>query len=188
MAKNKTIYDRIFVKAGVKFIHEGEEQAHAFLIQSGRVSVYTYRDDKRVNLAVLETGEIIGEMALVTGGVRTANVEALENCTLIRISRQEFEDRLENSEQVIRTVINMLCKRVTVINDSLISKVSALENLHDAAEEVYQETKDEVPDIDDERLLPKLKKLLQAIREFKEQYVHETLRQGYSDDDADDEK
>ena len=59
--------------------------------------------EKKIRLATLEAGEIIGEMALITGGARSANVEALEDCNLIRISRQEFEDRLSKSDQAIQT-------------------------------------------------------------------------------------
>ena len=74
----------------------------------------------------------------------------------------------------------MLCKRVCLINESLISKISSLDELQNAAEDVYEETKAEVPDIDDERLLPKLKQLLKAVEDFKEKYVQESLEQGYS--------
>ncbi|MCI5061297.1 MAG: cyclic nucleotide-binding domain-containing protein [Alphaproteobacteria bacterium] len=180
MSNNKTIYDRVSIAAGEMFISEGQEQSQAYLIQSGSVGVFTYRADKKIKLATLEAGEIIGEMALITGGVRSANVEALEDCILIRISRQEFEDRLSKSDQAIQTVVKMLCKRVIMINESLISKLSSLDDLQDAAEEVYEETKAEVPNIDDERLLPKLKQLLKAVEDFKEKYVQESMEQGYS--------
>lgn len=40
-----------------------------------------------------------------------------------------------------------------------------------------------MPDINDERLLPKLRDLLQAIEEFKARFVMESIERGYMDKD-----
>lgn len=175
------IYDRVAFEKGKVIIKEGDTQAQAYLIQSGKVGVFTMIDDRKVELAVLGVGEIVGEMALISDGLRSASVEALEDCNLILISRPEFEERLSNSDRAIRAVVKMLTKRVAESNTSISSKISALNNLENAAAEVYEETKAEVPDIDDERLLPKLKALLQAIEEFKARFVMESIEKGYID-------
>lgn len=181
MSNNPTIYERVAFAAGKLIIHEGDEQAQAYLIQSGRVGVFTETNGRKIELAVLGPGEIVGEMSLITDGVRMASVEALEDCNLILISRPEFEERLANSDRAIRAVIQMLSKRVAQANSSITTKIASLENLEKAAEEVYEETKSEVPDIDDERLLPKLKELLEAIEEFKNRFVLESIESGYRD-------
>lgn len=180
-SKDPVIYDRIAFEKGRVIIKEGDTQAQAYLIQSGRVGVFTEIDDRKVELAVLDAGEIVGEMALITDEVRSASVEALEDSTLILISRPEFEDRLKNSDRAIRAVVQMLSKRVAESNASIANKISSLNNLEKAAAEVYEETKSEVPDIDDERLLPKLKDLLHAIEEFKSRFVLESIEKGYMD-------
>lgn len=179
--KDPVIYDRIAFEKGRVIIKEGDTQAQAYLIQSGRVGVFTLIDDRKVELAVLGVGEIVGEMALITDQLRSASVEALEDCTLILISRTEFEERLANSDRAIRAVVQMLSKRVAESNNSIAGKIASLDNLEKAAAEVYEETKSEVPDIDDERLLPKLKDLLHAIEEFKARFVLESIEKGYVD-------
>jgi CRP-like cAMP-binding protein len=175
------IYDRTSFPKGAIIIKEGDTQAQAYLIQSGRVGVFTERDGKKLELAVLGPGEIIGEIALITDSVRSASVEALENCNLILISRNEFNERLKASDRAIQAMVKMLSKRVIESNHSIIDKIASLEALNDAARQVYEETESEVPDINDERLLPKLKNLLKAIEEFKAQFVLESIEKGYLD-------
>ena len=91
--KHPVIYDRVAFEKGKVIIKEGDTHAQAYLIQSGRVGVYTERDGKKIELAVLGKGEIVGEMALISDQVRSASVETLEDCNLILISRPEFEER-----------------------------------------------------------------------------------------------
>ena len=182
MAHEPVIYDRVSFTKGQIIIKQGDTQAQAYLIQSGRVGVFTVIDNRKIDLAILGVGEIIGEMALISSGVRSANVEALEDCNLILISRTEFEERLSNSDRAIRAMVKMLTKRVYESNTSITSKISSLNTLENAAAEVYEETKAEVPDIDDERLLPKLKALLHAIEEFKARFVMESIEKGYMED------
>ncbi len=179
--KNPVVYDRVAFQKGSIIIKEGDTHAQAYLIQSGRVGVFTIKGDKKIELAVLGKGEIVGEMALISDVVRTANVEALDDCNLILISRSEFEDRLDNSDRAIQAMVKMLCKRVAESNVSNVGKISALNHLEDAAAKVYEETRAEVPDINDERLLPKLRNLLSAIEEFKSRFVMESIERGYMD-------
>lgn len=181
MVKKETIYDRRTFVKGETIIKEGDDQAQAYLIQSGRVGVYTEKLGSKIELAILGVGEIVGEMALITDEVRSASVEALEDSTLIMISRNEFEDRIASSDRAIRAVVKMLSARVSDANDSIASKIAGLENLEKAAAEVYEETCLEVPDIDDQRLLPKLKNLLAAIEEFKQSFVLDSIENGYKD-------
>ena len=186
MVKHTVIYDRIPFEKGRIIIKEGDTQAQAYLIQSGRVGVFTEADGRKVELSVLEAGEVVGEMALITDEVRSASVEALEDCILIQISRTEFEDRLKNSDRAIRAVVKMLSQRVAESNSSIASKIAALNDLEKAASDVYEESKAEVPDINDERLLPKLQELLRAIEEFKNRFVFESIERGYMNDKSKD--
>lgn len=180
-AKDTPVYDRMAYPKGAIIIKKGDAQAQAYLIQSGRVGVFTEQDGRKIELAVLGTGEIIGEMALISDEVRSASVEALDDCNVIMISRQEFHERLKSSDRAIQAVVKMLSHRVSESNDSIAGKIAALNSLEDAATEVYEETKSEVPDINDERLLPKLRGLLKAIEEFKTRFVMESVERGYVD-------
>ncbi len=61
-----------------------------FLLE-GRVRVSVFSDDGReLSLALLSGGEVFGEIAMLTGSPRTADVIALSNCTLLTLSREDF--------------------------------------------------------------------------------------------------
>lgn len=120
MAKDRVILERRFVPKGSVIIKEGEEAYSAYLIQSGKVGVYTEKDGKQVQLAELGMGEICGEMALIGEDARAANVRTLEDCNLIVITRSAFEEKLRNSDPTIRAVMHMLIKRLKISNADIV--------------------------------------------------------------------
>jgi zinc transporter ZupT len=80
---------RVRCDAGTRIIRTGEPGTELYLVESGRLEVT--RAGK--SLAVLGPGDMVGEMALLTGETRTADVMALEATTLLTLSKDAF-DRL----------------------------------------------------------------------------------------------
>ena len=122
--RNSVVLDRCYVAKGKIIMREGEPGTHAYLIQSGKVEVYSDTGGARVSLGVLEPGEIFGEMALFNGDRRTASVEALEPCNLIKITQQSLEDKLKHSDPTIRAIVCMAFRRLSGGN-RLIAKGAA---------------------------------------------------------------
>ena len=58
-----------------------------FILVTGGASVIHHRDGKDINLAALQPGDFFGELALVDAGVRSADVIALADCTLLRLTQ-----------------------------------------------------------------------------------------------------
>jgi len=56
-----------------------------FIVIDGKTRVVHRRDGREFLLAVLERGDFFGELALVDEGPRSADVIALEDCTMLRI-------------------------------------------------------------------------------------------------------
>jgi rhodanese-related sulfurtransferase len=68
-----------------------------YIIRSGKVRVYRRDNDGlETEFSVLGAGESFGEMALLTGEPRSANVEALEETHLMVLSRQQVERILKD--------------------------------------------------------------------------------------------
>jgi CRP-like cAMP-binding protein len=101
-------------------VTEGEEAYVAYIIQSGRVRVFTQNDGKKLEFSVLEPGQIFGEVALIQDTVRTASVEAIEDCNLIIITRDAFKHKLIKSDPTIRAVVEMLSARVVKSNKEIV--------------------------------------------------------------------
>lgn len=96
---------------------EGQQADTMFIIKSGIVQVFC--DDgtggKRV-LTHLKLGEYFGEMALLSGGVRTASVVALAETEVIRLKKDSFDELLKTHNGVCISIIKTLCDRLTKAN------------------------------------------------------------------------
>ncbi|MEE9464031.1 MAG: Crp/Fnr family transcriptional regulator [Candidatus Neomarinimicrobiota bacterium] len=85
---------RVFSKHTMIVIEE--DQANTlYIIESGSVKITRLNEDGReVILAILGTAEFFGEMALLDGQGRSANVMALEETVLYTLYRRDFLDVL----------------------------------------------------------------------------------------------
>lgn len=104
------------IKAGEYIFHEGENAECAFIIESGRVQITIKKDGEDVTVAVLEPGELFGEMAIIDGLPRSASAFAMEDCHLSVISKDILNQRVHSSEPIIRMLISILIKRIRNTN------------------------------------------------------------------------
>lgn len=151
-------------------MQEGEPGTSAYLIQSGSVEVFTENDGKHIKLATLELGQIFGEMALVFDENRTASVKALEDCNLIVITRQSFQQKLHKTDPTIKAIIKMLTERIVSANNAVVNKKSNIEDLYETTQIIYQNILSALPATRQkafqDTVLPKLDAFLDAIRSF----------------------
>ncbi|TYC51181.1 Crp/Fnr family transcriptional regulator [Rhodobacterales bacterium] len=78
---------------------------------SVRVSVLT-PSARDVTLSELKAGDVFGEIALLDGGERSANVKALTNCTLFVLERRSLIELLHRNPELSIRLIELLCQRV----------------------------------------------------------------------------
>ena len=172
--KDTVILERRFVPKDAVIIEEGELGAQAYLIQSGAVRVYTSHEDREVELARLGVGQIVGEMAMIFDGPRTASVQATEDCNLIVISRPQFMDKLQHTDPTIKAVVHMLTSRIMDVNNSLINKRSDVTDLKDTVRMIYQNVMAGLPKNRQRRfqanVFPALESFLEAIESFQDKY------------------
>ena len=79
------------VKAGDRFIRQGDSGDHLFVIQDGACVVYVEKDQETYTVGRLARGDVVGEMAMLTGEPRSAHVEAETDMKLWGLSRSKFD-------------------------------------------------------------------------------------------------
>jgi CRP-like cAMP-binding protein len=93
--------------AGEMVIREGEPGASLFVVADGAVEV-----DAGGRSVTLGPGKVIGELALLAAGPRSATVTASEDALLLELSRDDFDlamaDHPELSEGVIRYLVRLV--------------------------------------------------------------------------------
>jgi cGMP-dependent protein kinase 2 len=88
-------YEIRSVKAGEAIIHEGEVDYDIFVIRVGSMVVERTIGGKSVFLSYLPAGAYVGEMALMTGGKRSATVRAAIKSEVIKLNGDKFRRLLD---------------------------------------------------------------------------------------------
>lgn len=100
--------DEIDVRAGKVLMRQGESGAEMFVVVSGRLTVE--RDGHPV--AERKAGEVVGEIALLSKGPRTATVTAAEASRLLVIERRNFQTLMDEQPQIRLAVLDELAGRL----------------------------------------------------------------------------
>ena len=99
---------REYFPAGHVICQAGDPGDSAYLIEAGSVEVLSREG---VRIAVLNAGEIFGEIALLDQLPRTATVLTLTPSTLLRIERPHVQALLQRTDPVIRHLLMLLLER-----------------------------------------------------------------------------
>lgn len=97
-------------------MRQGERGEEAYLITKGRVQVFKETGDIKVNLSSLQTGDIVGEMALITDDRRSASVEALEDTEVAVLTKQLLSQSLKRLPPYIEKMVATVTRRLQAAN------------------------------------------------------------------------
>ena len=81
--------------AGDVIVRESKPADSAYIITEGRCQVFQMRERERVLLREMGPGDVFGETALLTSGIRTATVVATEPLTALVVTRESLDRELE---------------------------------------------------------------------------------------------
>ncbi|HEX2388655.1 MAG TPA: Crp/Fnr family transcriptional regulator [Solirubrobacterales bacterium] len=105
---------------GARVFHEGDRSDACYVIRSGEVRVTREHSDGRaIALATLGTGELVGELAMLDGGVRSASVEALTEVELLAVSATDMKGLLERNAQITAKLVVALTRRLRETNERI---------------------------------------------------------------------
>ncbi len=88
--------ERVSLAAGEWLFREGDRAEYAYLVHSGRVEIVA-EHPAEVILRQVKRSEMLGEHALLMGGLRAASARASRDSELTRLSRAQFEKLLSES-------------------------------------------------------------------------------------------
>ena len=101
-----------FVRGAHLMVQGDAAAASMFIILEGaaRVSVLGQNNDPR-EVAVLATGDVVGEMSLMTGAPRNATVTALTRLRALEITKEPIETLLGKSPNLLQRFSHVLARR-----------------------------------------------------------------------------
>ncbi|MGD8895427.1 MAG: cyclic nucleotide-binding domain-containing protein [Acidobacteriota bacterium] len=99
---------------GEVVFHQGDQGDRLFVVKSGVLEVLSTPSDASdaVPIAYLGTGEVLGELALLTGSPRSATVRSPEHAELFAVERAVFIDLMDTLPAFSRNLCVVLARRL----------------------------------------------------------------------------
>ncbi|MFQ5929877.1 MAG: diguanylate cyclase [Acidobacteriota bacterium] len=107
------------VKQGDVVIHAGQPNRFLYLLLSGRLRVHLKLALDPI--AVLEPGEVVGEISLIDGQLTTAYVVAHADCRLLVIDEKVMWSLVDSSHAVARNLLFVIARRLRHGNTLIMS-------------------------------------------------------------------
>mgnify|MGYP001411200651 CR=1 FL=1 len=116
---------RVF-RSGEAIISEGSSGAHMFVMIEGEARVFKRGDGfKPHDLGVFASGDCFGEMALVDHAPRSATVEAVRDCVLIRIQESDCWNNPVIGSKIFRNIAGILAQRLRELHGLVLKNKTA---------------------------------------------------------------
>ena len=125
---------RIAIKKNETIFSAGDVADSVYLIISGEIGIFLPTNTSEKPDFILGENEIFGEMGVIDKSLRAGRADAITDANLIRISQNDFNDKLAKSDRFILGLIRVL---VTRLRD-LLKRTSPIENSKQDVEETDQ--------------------------------------------------
>ena len=100
--------EQVAVPAGTWLMRAGDAADSLYLVRSGRLEVVV----DGVVVRELGPGSAIGELALLTGGTRSASIRARRDSTLAKISRSVFDSAVRADPEALSVLTRVLAEQL----------------------------------------------------------------------------
>lgn len=107
------------LKKGDALMKEGDTSNSMYWVQSGTLRLYKKKGAGFIELGVVHSGEVVGEMSFLDSQPRSASVEALQPCDIVEIPRGKFEEFINAQPSWMKSLIQTLVKRLRTTNNRL---------------------------------------------------------------------
>jgi CRP/FNR family cyclic AMP-dependent transcriptional regulator len=99
---------------------EDVEAESLFIVLDGRVGIATHRhDDREAILALMEPGDVFGEMSLLDGKPRAATARALETSVCIAVPYAPVRALFASKPEALAAVVRMLAARLRIADEQI---------------------------------------------------------------------
>jgi CRP/FNR family transcriptional regulator, cyclic AMP receptor protein len=129
--------DLLRYSAGQIVFNYGDPGNALYIVRKGEFEIYVKNDQgEKIALEISQPGGVIGEIALLDGGSRTAWVAAIGEAELLRLDREHFEDYVRQYTPAALHLLSVAARRLRR-SDEVIRR-TVTRNVNDVADE--QET------------------------------------------------
>ena len=108
--------------AGAQIFTEGEAATFAYVIEAGNVEMRSSRGGRKVVLARLGEGELLGEAALVGDNHRAATAVAVEETQVVVLDRSSVREHMANADETVQLLLRLTLERLHSLEQVVLSQ------------------------------------------------------------------
>jgi CRP/FNR family transcriptional regulator, cyclic AMP receptor protein len=106
--------------AGTLIVAQDEPGDAMFILAQGRVKVALFGENGReLTLSELKPGDFFGEMSLIDSRPRSANVVAIDDATMLALTREAFVQHLKSHPQTALNILSELTRRLRRADETI---------------------------------------------------------------------
>ncbi|MDA8270532.1 MAG: Crp/Fnr family transcriptional regulator [Actinomycetota bacterium] len=110
----------INIKRGTDLFLENDEANALYIVVEGRIAIIkSFVDRKDSMVALMEPGDLFGEMGLFEDQLRSASSRAVENSQLIEVPYPPIRRALEARPSLLWTLVALLARRLRSTDEAL---------------------------------------------------------------------
>ena len=136
--------DLVTFKPGEMVITEKTTCTALYIVKEGQLQVFRIKDGKRIPMGIINSGEYIAEMAILSNSLHSSNVQALTHVTAVKIPRAAIDKQLEQAPTWLVALTRGLVERLrhaneilrsnNIIDPKMESAIKAMEEKNEAEE------------------------------------------------------
>lgn len=108
------------LKAGQTLFFQQDPGDALYIVQSGSVEVSVVASSgKKLSLNLMRAGDVLGEIAALDGGPRTATATVVADSTFLRIRRSDLIDLMTKDPGLALDLIGTLCARLRWVSQQV---------------------------------------------------------------------
>ncbi|HEY5338215.1 MAG TPA: cyclic nucleotide-binding domain-containing protein, partial [Rhizomicrobium sp.] len=96
---------------GMVLMKQGDAATEMYIMLEGAISISIGKPEEQLEVAISATGDVVGEMSLMTGAPRTATVTALTRIRVLEITREDISALLKASPELFERFSRVLAQR-----------------------------------------------------------------------------
>jgi CRP/FNR family transcriptional regulator, cyclic AMP receptor protein len=118
---------------GEYLFRQDELTQDLFILKSGSVRIYKTEGGVEIDLDMVGAGNVVGEIASIDGGTRTASGVACEKCEALVIPANEFQLILTSIPEWFRKIALILVQRLREVDSRISRSIEGERTNHIAA-------------------------------------------------------
>jgi CRP-like cAMP-binding protein len=118
---------RVALRDGELLFRKGDPGRCMYVILEGRIQIYMESSDGQAAvLRVLESGQFLGEMALLDGGARSANAMTVTPCEVFVLERASFLNLITTYPELLTRLLSGLTERLRRTDERYLAQMAGV--------------------------------------------------------------